>query len=66
MAGDFPLMASGFEGVRGDPLLGFAIEMRIGNDATTFNTAHIADPVLLFRDIIGDHALVCTDAARAH
>jgi hypothetical protein len=39
--------------------------VRIGNDTSTFNTAHLAGPVLLFRDTIGDHALVCTDAGRA-
>ena len=41
-------------------------EVRIGNDTSTFNTAHLAGPVFLFRDVIGYHALVCTVAARAH
>ena len=45
---------------------GVPLEVRIGNDAPTFNTAHLADSVFLFRDAIGDHALVCTDAGRAH
>ena len=66
MAGDLPLMTSAIEGVSKDPLLGFAMAVRIGNDTTTFNTAHLAGPMLLFRDTIGDHAFVCTDAARAY
>ncbi len=66
MAGDLPVTTSAVEEVSGDSLLGFAIEVRIGNDTITFNTAHLAGLVLLFRDTIGDHARVCTDAKRAH
>ena len=40
--------------------------MRIGNDAPTFNAAHLAGSVFLFRDATGDHALVSTDAGPAH
>jgi len=32
--------------------LGFPLEVRIGNDAPTFNTAHLAGPVFLFRNAI--------------
>jgi hypothetical protein len=47
-------------------LHGFPLEMRIGNDALTFHTAHLAGDVFLFRDAVADHAPVCTDAGRAH
>jgi len=66
MAGDLPVMTSACEGVRRDRLRGFAIEARIGNDTITFNTAHLAGLVLLFRDTIRDHAHVWTDAGPAH
>ena len=46
--------------------LGFPLEVRIGNDAPTFNTAHLAGLVFLLRDAIGDQATVCTGAGRAH
>ena len=51
------------------PLLqlhGFPLEMQIGNDTPTLNTAHLAGLVFLFRDAVGDHAVMCTDAGRAH
>jgi len=47
-------------------LHGFPLEMRIGNDTPTLNTAHLAGLVFLFRDAVGDHAVVRTDAGRAH
>jgi len=65
MNGDLPLITSAFEGVSRDPLLGFAIAVWIEDDSITFNTAHRAGLVLRFRDTIGDHALVCTEAGRA-
>jgi hypothetical protein len=37
------------EGLRS---LGFLLEVRIGNDAPTFNTAHLAGSVFLFRDAV--------------
>ena len=46
--------------------LGFPLKVRIGNDAPTFNTAHLAGLVFLLRDAIGDQATVCTGAGRAH
>ena len=66
MARALPLITSAFEGVSRVPLLVFALEVWIANDAPTFNTAHLAGSVFLFRDAIGDHALVCADAGRAH
>ncbi len=42
--------------------LGFPLEVRIGNDAPTFNTAHLAGLVFLLRDAIGDQTTVCTGA----
>lgn len=42
------------------------LEVRIGNDTPTFNTAHLAGPVFLFRDAVGNHATVYTAAERAH
>ena len=51
------------EGLRS---LGFQLEVRIGNDAPTFNTAHLAGLVFLFRDAVGDQATMCTGARRAH
>ena len=45
--------------------LGFPGEARIGNDAPTFDTAHLASLVFLLRDAIGDQATVCTGAGRA-
>ena len=51
------------EGLR---FLGFPLEVRIGNDAPTFNTAHLAGLVFLLRDAIGDQTTVCTGAGRAH
>ena len=45
---------------------GFPLKVRIGNDAPTFNTAHLAGLVFLLRDAIGDQATVCTGAGRAH
>ena len=44
--------------------LGFPLEVRIGNDAPTFNAAHLAGLVFLLRDAIGDQATVCTVAGR--
>jgi hypothetical protein len=46
--------------------LGFPLEVGIGNNARTFNTAHLAGLVFLLRDAIGDQATVCTGAGRAH
>jgi len=46
--------------------LGFPLEVRIGNDAPTFNTAHLAGLVFLLRDAIGDHTSMCTGERRAH
>ena len=45
---------------------GFPLEVWIGNDTPTFNTAHLTAVVFLLRDAVGDHTLVCTDAGRAH
>ena len=42
--------------------LGFPLEVRIGNDAPTFNTAHLPGLVFLFRDGVGDQATVCAGA----
>ena len=47
-------------------LMWCVLEVRIGNDIPTFNTAHLAGPVFFFRDAVGDHATVCTAAERAH
>ena len=46
--------------------LGFPLEVRIGNDATTFDTAHLTGLVFLLRYAIGIQATVCTGAGRAH
>jgi hypothetical protein len=46
--------------------LAFPLEVRIGNDASTFNTAHLAGLVFLLRDGVGDQARVCTGEGRAH
>jgi len=46
--------------------LGFPLKVRIGNDAPTFNTAHLAGLVFLLRDAVGDQATMCTSAGRAH
>ena len=46
--------------------LGFPLEVRIVNDAPTFNTAHLTGHVFRFRDAVGDQATVCTGAGRAH
>jgi len=46
--------------------LGFPLEVRIGNDAPTFNTAHHACLVFLFRDGIGDQTSMRKGARRAH
>ena len=42
------------------------LEVRIGNDTPTFNTAHLAAVVFLLRNAVGDHAPVSTDAGLAH
>ena len=41
------------------------LEMRIGNDAPTFDTTYLAGLVFLIRDAIGNHAAMCTGAGRA-
>lgn len=46
--------------------LAFPLEVRIGNDAPTFNTTHLAGFVFLVCEAIGDQAAVCTGAGRAH
>lgn len=46
--------------------LGFLLEVRIGNDAPTFNTVHLAGLVFLLRDAVGDQTTVCTGGGRAH
>lgn len=46
--------------------LGFPLEVWIGNDAPTFNTAHLPGFVFLLRDTIGDHTIMCTGERRAH
>ena len=46
--------------------LGFPLEVRIGDDGSTFNTVHLADLVFLLRDGVGDHATMCTGGGRAH
>ena len=66
MAGALPLITSAFEWVSGDALLVITLEVRIRNDSSTFNTAHLAAVVLLLRNAIGDHAPVSTDAGLAH
>ncbi len=43
----------------------FSLEVRIGNDVPTFNTAHLTGVVFFFRDAVGGHAMVCTNAGRA-
>jgi hypothetical protein len=50
------------EGLRS---LGCPLEVRIGNDASTFNTAHLAGLVFLLRDIMGDQAAVIASNGRA-
>ena len=44
--------------------LGVPLEVWIRNDALTFNTAHHAGLVFLFRDTNGDHATVHTGERR--
>ena len=44
---------------------GFPLEVWIGNDTPTFNTAHLAGVVFFFRDAVGDHAMVCAGARRS-
>ena len=39
--------------------------MRIGNDASTLNTVHLAGLVFFLRDAIGDQAAVSTGSGRA-
>jgi hypothetical protein len=51
------------EGLRS---LGFPLEVRIENDASTFNTVHLAGLVFLLRDAIGDQAAVFASNGRAH
>ena len=46
--------------------LGFPLEVRIRNDAPTFNTVHLAGLVFLLRDAIGDQTTMNTSAGRAH
>ena len=45
--------------------VGFPPEVRLGNDANTLNTVHLAGLVFLFRDAIGDQAAVSTGRRRA-
>lgn len=45
--------------------LGVLLEVWIRNDALTFNTAHHAGLVFLFRDTNGDHATVHTGERRS-
>lgn len=40
------------------------MEVWIGNDASTFNTVHLAGLMFLFRDAIGDQAAVSADSGR--
>jgi hypothetical protein len=57
------------DGRRGLRSVGFPLEGRIGNDITTFNTAHLAAVVFLLRDAIGDQVPVSTHdpyGARRH
>ena len=51
------------EGLR---FLGFPLEVRIGNDAATLNTVHLACLVFLLRDAIGDQAAMFTGSGWAH
>lgn len=37
-------------------------EVRIGNDAPTFNTAHFTGVVFFFRDTVGEQTAMCTGA----
>ena len=60
------LRGSNIDGRRGLRSLGFPLEVRIGNDAPTFNTAHLAGLVFLLRDAIGDQTSMRTGAGRAH
>jgi hypothetical protein len=46
--------------------LAFPLEVRVGNDAPTFNTTHLPGLVFLLCEAIGDQAAVCTGAGRAH
>lgn len=46
--------------------LGFPLEVWIGNDAPTFNTAHPAGLAILLRDAVGDQTSMCTSTGRAH
>ncbi len=43
---------------------GFSLDVRIGNDAPTFHTVHLAGLVFLLRDGIGDQAAVRTGVRR--
>ncbi|NWF71820.1 MAG: hypothetical protein HXY51_02075, partial [Nitrospirae bacterium] len=43
-------------------LLAFLLEVWIGNDVPTFQTAYLAGFVLYFGDTIGDHSAVGTGA----
>jgi hypothetical protein len=40
---------------------GVPLEMRIGNDTPALHTTHLPGFVFLFRDAIGDQALMSTD-----
>ena len=53
------------EGRGGLRSLGFPLEVRIGNDAPTFNTTHHTGLVFPLRDGVGDQATMCTGAGRA-
>ena len=46
--------------------IGFLLGVRIGNDARTFHTAHLASVMFFQRDLVGDQTTMCTGAGRAH
>jgi len=42
--------------------LGLPLEIRIGNDTSTFHTTYLAGSVFLLRDVIRDEPAMCTGA----
>jgi hypothetical protein len=54
------------KGRRGLCSRGVPLEVWVGHDAPTFNTAHLTGLVFLLRDAIGDQATVRTSVRRPH
>ena len=45
--------------------IGFLLEVRIGNEVSTFNTAYFTSVVFFLRDAVCDHTTMCTGVGRA-